>query len=298
MKLENMKHILCVLAVLVFLPSMVMAEYDAVISVEPAVDGSCIAVEISTSNGASLSGLRWYHNDGQQVFPRVVIIEGTAGAAPDLTNPGLILDEVTGVSADWGTLTLGNPVTSSTGTAFAVFFFPEGESTSSLGAGGGPGIGLQKAAGENPPFYLSSDGMNWAQFDPGYALGVEPMYASMRGQVQTIVEVGMTVDLPEPALQQGELPQVTGQLSAHPNPFNPRVTLSYSLSTASAVELTVYDVRGRVVRTLVSGRQTAGEHTATWGGKDDAGQAVASGIYFARFDGGGVVQSQRMVLLK
>jgi len=257
MKLENMKHILCVLAVLVFLPSMVMAEYDAVISVEPAVDGSCIAVEISTSNGASLSGLRGYHNDGH-----------------------------------------GNPVTSSTGTAFAVFFFPEGESTSSLGAGGGPGIGLQKAAGENPPFYLSSDGMNWAQFDPGYALGVEPMYASMRGQVQTNVKVGMTGDLPEPALQQGELPQVTGQLSAHPNPFNPRVTLSYSLSTASAVELTVYDVRGRVVRTLVSGRQTAGEHTATWGGKDDAGQAVASGIYFARFDGGGVVQSQRMVLLK
>ncbi|RKZ06028.1 hypothetical protein DRQ32_11680 [bacterium] len=83
-----------------------------------------------------------------------------------------------------------------------------------------------------------------------------------------------------------------------PNPFNPRVTLSYSLSTASTVELRVYDVRGRVVKTLISGRQTAGDHSTTWSGKDDAGRAVASGVYFARFEGDGVIQSQRMVLLK
>jgi hypothetical protein len=286
-------------AILFFLPSMAAAQYESVVSVHPATEGSCIAVEIPTA--AALGGLRWFHNDGTQVFPRVVIIEGEAGAAPDLTNPGLILDQVAGVSAGWGELTLSSPVTSSTGIAYAVFFFPVGESTSGLGEGGGPGIGFREKSVDNPAFYITADAVNWARFAPSYALGVEPVYVALRGVTpRTIAEVGMQVPLPELALfeESEETTMASGALTASPNPFNPRVELSFSLRIPSEVQLRVYDLRGRLVKTVVSGTRAAGVHSVIWNGTDDQGRRVASGVYFARFEGGEVVQTQRLVMLK
>lgn len=66
---------------------------------------------------------------------------------------------------------------------------------------------------------------------------------------------------------------------AVPNPFNPRTSIEFTLDAASAVELTVFDVRGRRVRSLVRTPQAAGRHAVVWDGEDDAGTALASGIY-------------------
>ncbi|MBD3222323.1 DUF2271 domain-containing protein [bacterium] len=67
----------------------------------------------------------------------------------------------------------------------------------------------------------------------------------------------------------------------------------------STVRLRVHDLRGRLVRTLVSGEQrSAGQHQVIWRGTDDAGRQVASGTYLYRLEAGGEVQSRRMVLLK
>ena len=218
--------------------------------------------------------------------------------APDLTNPGLILDEVSGVSTGWGELTLSTPVTSSTGTAYAVFFFPESVTTHALGEGGGPGIGLKETTTDNPAFFLSADALNWARFDSSYALGVEPVYSMLRGVPRTIADLGVLIDLPEQTTQEPEVALETGMLRPHPNPFNPRVQLAYSLAAPSSVRLVVYDVRGRLVKTMVSGAQSAGEHSVMWDGVDEQGRQVASGVYFARFEAGAVVQTQRMVLLR
>jgi len=87
-------------------------------------------------------------------------------------------------------------------------------------------------------------------------------------------------------------------LANHPNPFNPVTTLAYSLPQAGATELAVYNGRGQLVKTLVNEPQTAGDHTALWSGKDDAGRAVASGVYFARLRCGDGVQTRKMLLLK
>ncbi|RKZ09306.1 hypothetical protein DRQ32_08340 [bacterium] len=292
-----MKHISTFVAILALIPVMAHAGYESVISVSPAVNGSSIAVEVPTTGGA-LSGLRWFHNDDNQVFPRVVIVEGQPNTPPDLTNPGLILDEVTGVSTGWGELYLASPVTSSTGTAYAVFFFPADEATHSLGEGGGPGIGFRETEVENPAFYISTDAVHWARFDSAYELGVEPVYTAARGEVRSISEMGVQIALPDPVVPSERPQSATRMLQPHPNPFNPRVELSYSLSAPTSVQLRVYDIRGRLVKMVYSGRQSAGDHLATWDGVDDRGKQVASGVYFARFEAGGIVQTHQMVLVR
>jgi hypothetical protein len=68
--------------------------------------------------------------------------------------------------------------------------------------------------------------------------------------------------------------------SAYPNPSNSNMKISYSVSTANNVELTIYDVVGRPIRTLVNGTKTAGEYSAIWNGRTNTGEKVQAGIYF------------------
>ncbi|MBU8870875.1 MAG: T9SS type A sorting domain-containing protein [Gemmatimonadales bacterium] len=84
-----------------------------------------------------------------------------------------------------------------------------------------------------------------------------------------------------------------------PNPFNPRTTLSFSLEHEKNVRLTIHDVAGRLVKTLMSGRKSAGDHNVVWNGKDQHGSSVAAGIYFVRVaTGSGEVQVQKIGLIK
>ncbi len=85
---------------------------------------------------------------------------------------------------------------------------------------------------------------------------------------------------------------------ATPNPFNPFTQISYTLESAGAVSLQVYDVSGHRVRTLVSESQNAGRHTVTFDGRNDQGAALPSGVYTARLAAPGSVQTTRMLLLK
>jgi hypothetical protein len=74
---------------------------------------------------------------------------------------------------------------------------------------------------------------------------------------------------------------------ARPNPFNPTTTIAYSLAGRSHVTIRVYDIAGRVVRTLVDGDAEPGEHKVVWDGTTDAGQRAASGVYFVKMEGSG-----------
>ncbi|MCH7549036.1 MAG: T9SS type A sorting domain-containing protein, partial [Candidatus Krumholzibacteriota bacterium] len=84
----------------------------------------------------------------------------------------------------------------------------------------------------------------------------------------------------------------------YPNPFNPVTTIEYSLGERSHVTLRIYNVAGQLVRTLIDDVRVAALHTATWDGQNDAGQGVASGVYFYRLQSAGFVQTKKMVLLK
>jgi len=83
-----------------------------------------------------------------------------------------------------------------------------------------------------------------------------------------------------------------------PNPFRQKTTLSYTVPEEGRVKLEVFDVLGRRVRVLVDGRKEAGTYRATWNGGNEAGQAVASGVYLSRLTFEGRTITQKMVLVK
>jgi len=84
----------------------------------------------------------------------------------------------------------------------------------------------------------------------------------------------------------------------YPNPFNPETTIEFSLKIRSDVELVIYDVLGRRVKRLVHQTLSAGSYTLHWDGTNEAGQPVASGVYFYQLKKGELAQSKKMLLLK
>jgi hypothetical protein len=83
-----------------------------------------------------------------------------------------------------------------------------------------------------------------------------------------------------------------------PNPFNPMTEIRFTAPRGGAGSLKIYDTRGQLVRTLLSGPIAAGESSVIWNGRNDAGAPAGSGVYFYRLEVGGDAASRRMVLLK
>jgi len=96
------------------------------------------------------------------------------------------------------------------------------------------------------------------------------------------------------------LPKTFALAQNAPNPFNPATAISYSVpdGTSLAVSLAVYDIRGKLVRTLVNQVKNAGTYTVFWDGSDESGVQVSSGVYFYRMMAGSFIQTRKMVLLK
>jgi len=86
-----------------------------------------------------------------------------------------------------------------------------------------------------------------------------------------------------------------------PNPFNPNTRIEFVVPATGArvpVQLQVLDVRGRVVRTLLSGDLAPGRQSVVWDGREDSGRIVASGVYACRLHAGGQTTMRTMMLLK
>jgi hypothetical protein len=96
--------------------------------------------------------------------------------------------------------------------------------------------------------------------------------------------------------------KIPGKLALYqnvPNPFNPTTVIRYDVPAEGArVSLAIYDVGGRLVRSLLDGSQTPGSKSVTWDGKDSRGTSVSSGIYFYRLRAGDKVITKKMVLIK
>lgn len=82
--------------------------------------------------------------------------------------------------------------------------------------------------------------------------------------------------------QPGCQPQAAILGAICPNPFNPRTTIVFELAEAGPVELTIFDLRGRLVAVIEAGPRPSGHHQATWDGNGDDGRAAPAGTYFCR----------------
>ena len=98
-------------------------------------------------------------------------------------------------------------------------------------------------------------------------------------------------------------PKETTLLPNYPNPFNPETWIPYRLAQEAEVAITIYDTKGTLVRRLTLGNQAAGYYAergkaAYWDGRNEDGEAVASGIYIYQFRAGNYAASRRMVIVK
>ncbi|MYF92074.1 MAG: T9SS type A sorting domain-containing protein [Gemmatimonadetes bacterium] len=104
--------------------------------------------------------------------------------------------------------------------------------------------------------------------------------------------------LPAPVQLQTR-PEAFALANNYPNPFNPATTIQYALPQAADVELTVYNVIGQPVRTLVAEHQNAGRYVVEWDATNDSGHSLSSGMYFYRLQAGGeFLETKKMLLLK
>jgi hypothetical protein len=84
----------------------------------------------------------------------------------------------------------------------------------------------------------------------------------------------------------------------YPNPFNPTTTIKYNVKEDMKVNLEIYNIRGQLVKSLGNGFVTKGNHNSTWDGKDNAGNACASGIYLYKLKTGDTFITRKMMMLK
>lgn len=97
-------------------------------------------------------------------------------------------------------------------------------------------------------------------------------------------------------------PETMDLLPNYPNPFNAATTISFTIPVLESgqqhVILNIFDIQGRLIRSLVNGSYPAGLHRVVWNGRSDDGSAVSSGLYFCRFRSGEFTKSSRMLYLK
>ncbi len=96
------------------------------------------------------------------------------------------------------------------------------------------------------------------------------------------------------------IPETFALLQNYPNPFNPTTEISYNIPSGfqETVTLTIYDLSGKKIRTLVNQKQGVGSYQVLWNGTNDLGQPMASGVFMYKLQAGSFSQSRKMLLLK
>ena len=95
-----------------------------------------------------------------------------------------------------------------------------------------------------------------------------------------------------------QLPHAFNLYNNYPNPFNPVTTLRYDLPEDALVNITIYDIMGRIVKTLINSQQNAGFKSIQWNATNDAGSPLSAGLYLYKIQADNFVQTRKMVLLK
>ena len=124
----------------------------------------------------------------------------------------------------------------------------------------------------------------------GYADG-------LTGVSPVVKEGSITID-PTGIADQALLPTEVALKQNYPNPFNPTTEIEFALPQAGPAKLTVFNVLGQQVRSLLSGQQEAGFHKVIWDGRDNSNTEVPSGTYFYKLEADNFSQTMKMVFLK
>lgn len=155
----------------------------------------------------------------------------------------------------------------------------------------------------------------WAKAKIDYLLNEIAIYGELKELVDQVIELSLKFQIltpytafysdPNTAVDEKKetLPEDFVLYQNYPNPFNPSTTITFELPTDGFVTINIYDLTGRLVRTLMNEQQLAGIHSIQWNGTDDAGQKIAAGIYlyqieFTNATGEAMVLTKKMSLVK
>lgn len=217
---------------------------------------------------------------GNETFPLDVAVEGTVG----------------GTTGECGVVRIWD-VLLNAGTAYRIGFTRSGAADVRLALFRNPGSGTYWAERFDEVWEYSASG-NYTYTAPAYDWYGLVVFPNVRNKVGTysirISNASATGIDPEPFV-----PTQFALYQNAPNPFNPTTTIRYDVPSGSAhVTLSICDVSGRVVRTLVDRSETSGTHTVEWDGKDVVGENVSTGVYFYRLNAGSFTETKKMVFLK
>jgi flagellar hook capping protein FlgD len=127
-----------------------------------------------------------------------------------------------------------------------------------------------------------------------YTAGVSALYGTEETAIIPHQFIYQPVGNPE-----NQLPVTNSQLSNFPNPFNPETTISYNIPESGKVELSIYNIKGQIVKTLINAQLSSGNYSTTWNGKDNTNKQVSTGEYIAKLKlNGEEVAVNKMLLLK
>ncbi|MBA4378767.1 MAG: hypothetical protein C0395_09000 [Gemmatimonas sp.] len=128
-----------------------------------------------------------------------------------------------------------------------------------------------------------------------YALVWGESLADLQANTDAALAVDLTGSTP---VADAGLPRALSLAQNSPNPFNPQTTIVFALDRAAGVRLGVYDLQGRLVRTLAERVYAPGEHSVVWDGRDESGAEMPSGLYLYRLEDGRRTQTRKMVLVR
>jgi hypothetical protein len=138
----------------------------------------------------------------------------------------------------------------------------------------------------------------WFGFSFMYVRECEPTVAMMRNQVVRDVVAWMENDVNSNITEVDEVPAVNSLSQNFPNPFNPTTKIKFGLRAKGHVSIKIYDVAGRLVKTLVNEVREAGYHDVTWDGTNNRNTKVASGVYFYKMSTADYWKTNKMVLMR
>ena len=219
-------------------------------------------------------------NNAHDYFWDYISIVGDDSGEPDTTNEIVRVENLTDTPpGSWFEVGFDNPIIPNSDDFWMIVHWPDGNTSEQP-----PTVG----ADANEPIDERSA---WYNDDNGYWTHWQYYDWMMRVLLtDTLTGIEEEVD--------SHLPEAYELAQNYPNPFNPNTQISYKLPKASSVNLSVYNILGRKVKTLVSGEQFAGTYLVKWDGKDEYGNDVASGIYLYRLKTKNFDSARRMLLLK
>lgn len=131
---------------------------------------------------------------------------------------------------------------------------------------------------------------------PGYTYYYWLQHIDLNGENEFHGPV--SIHLPQTTTDLPTIPLETSLQNIYPNPFNPSTTISYGLAKAASIEIVVMNLKGQIVRRLVSESKNSGTHSVRWDGRNDNGIEVTTGTYLVSLTAGSHKELRKLILLK